>query len=154
MTTVAALWWAYLDVVAIVGERKLRDAEPHEQVLMARDSYTYVHMPIVGGIVVFAIGVKQTLLDHAAHLHAVPATALCGGVALYLLALSVFKRRNIGSFNYPRLVAAAIVLALIPLVIHIQALIALALVTAVVVGLVVYEYHRYAEARTRIRAGA
>ena len=35
-----------------------------------------------------------------------PAVALCGGVALYLLALSALKRRNLGSFNRPRIVAA------------------------------------------------
>jgi low temperature requirement protein LtrA len=154
MATIAALWWAYFDVVAIVGERKLRAAAPREQVLMARDSYTYLHMPIVGGIVVFAIGVKQTLAHLSAHLHPVPATALCGGVALYLIALSAFKRRNIGSFNVPRLVAAAIALALIPLVTHEHALLALGLVTAVACGLVVFEYRHYAEARTRIRAGS
>ena len=95
---------------------------------MARDSYTYLHLPMVAGIVVFAIGVKRTLIELDAHSHTVPAAALCGGVALYLLALSAFKRRNVGSFNTPRLVVAAALLALIPLATGVPALVALALV--------------------------
>ena len=97
----AALWWAYFDVVALVAERRLRQADAREQVLIARDSYTYLHLPMVTGIIVFAIGVKRVLLGLHAHLDVVPAFALCGGVALYLLALSAFKRRNVGSFNRP-----------------------------------------------------
>ena len=109
-----SLWWAYFDVVAIVGEQRLRRADPARQVLIARDSYTYLHLPMMAGIIVFAIGVKRTLIELHAHLQIVPATALCGGIAMYLVALSVFKRRNIGTFNTQRLLAAGILLALIP----------------------------------------
>src|SRR5437588_2778333 len=59
----AALWWAYFDVVALVAERRLRRAQGIAQVLMARDSYTYLHFPMIAGIIVFAIGVKRTLID-------------------------------------------------------------------------------------------
>ena len=61
-----------------------------------------------------------------------PAVALCGGVALYLVALSALKRRNIGSFNYPRLVAAAVLAVLAAVATAIPALLALALVAGVV----------------------
>ncbi|MCW3067177.1 MAG: low temperature requirement protein [Solirubrobacterales bacterium] len=147
----AALWWAYFDVVAIVAERRLRSAPPAEQVRLARDSYTYLHMPMVAGIVVFAIGVKTTIENVGHHLDAVPAAALCGGVALYLLALSAFKRRNIGSYNQPRLAAAGILLVLAPVTSHVAALLALALVALVACGLIAYEVRRYAAARERIR---
>src|SRR5207245_2712185 len=82
--------------------------------LIARDSYTYLHLPMVGGIVVFASAVKDTLLDVDGHLVVVLAVALCGGVALYLTALSAFKRRNVGSFNRPRLFTAGALVALVP----------------------------------------
>jgi len=147
----AALWWAYFDVVATVAERKLRAAGPAERALIARDSYTYLHLPMVAGIVVFAFGVKTTLVHVDAHLHGPAAVALCGGVALYFLALSSFKRRNVGSFNYPRLVAAAALVALAPAATRLPALLALAVVTAVACGLISYEVRRYAEARDRIR---
>jgi low temperature requirement protein LtrA len=153
IATAAALWWAYFDVVSIVAERRLRRAPPRDQVLIARDSYTYLHLPMLAGIIVFAIGVKRTLLQVDAHLQLVPAVALCGGVALYLLALSAFKRRNIGSFNRPRLVVAGLLAGLAPAATAMSALLALGLVTVTVCGLIAFEFFRYAEARDQIRHG-
>jgi low temperature requirement protein LtrA len=147
----AALWWAYFDVVAVVAERRLRHADEHDQVLIARDSYTYLHLPMVTGIIVFAIGVKRALPALDAHLATVPAVALCGGVALYLAALSTFKRRNIGTFNRQRLVVAAALVALIPVAGSVPALLALGLVAAASCGLIVFEVLRYSETRQRIR---
>jgi low temperature requirement protein LtrA len=147
----SALWWAYFDIVAIVGERRLRLADAAKQALIARDSYTYLHLPMMAGIILFAIGVKRTLIELHAHLQIVPATALCGGIALYLIALSAFKRRNIGTFNTQRLIAAALLLAAIPLATAVPALLALGIVTAVACGLIGFEVMRYAEARQRIR---
>jgi len=149
----AALWWTYFDVVAAVAERKLREADGPTAARLARDSFTYLHLPMVTGIVVFAFGVKTTLAHVHAHLGSVAAVALTGGVALYLFALSLLKRRNIGSFNYPRLVAAGILAILAPVATHLEALVSLALVAAVGCGLVAYETWRYAEARDRIRHG-
>ena len=146
-----SLWWAYFDVVAIVAEQRLRRADPARQAVIARDSYTYLHLPMMAGIIVFAIGVKRTLLELHAHLQIVPATALCGGNAMYLFALSVLKRRNIGTWNTQRLLAAALLLALIPVATAVPALLALALVTVVSCGLIVFEVRRYAETRARIR---
>jgi low temperature requirement protein LtrA len=150
IATAAALWWAYFDVVAIVAERRLREAPYGEQIRIARDSYTYLHLPMVTGIVIFAVGVKRTL-EESGHLHAVPATALCAGAALYFVALSAFKRRNIGSWNQPRLTAAAALLALTPLATTLPALLSLAFVALIACALIAYEVTRYREARDRIR---
>jgi low temperature requirement protein LtrA len=147
----SALWWIYFDVVAIVAERRLRTADRSEQVRIARDSYTYLHLPMVAGIVIFAVGVKTTLGHVGDELDSEAAVALCVGAALYCAALSTFKRRNIGSFNRPRLVAAAALVALAPLATAVPALLALALVALITCGLVAYEYVSYAEARDRIR---
>jgi low temperature requirement protein LtrA len=147
----SALWWAYFDVVAIVAERRFRGAASPEQVLIARDSYTYLHLPMVTGIVLGAVGVKQTLEHVGDELEAVPATALCGGLALYLVALSAFKRRNIGSFNRPRLVAAAVLAALAPAATALPALLTLALAAAAACGLIAFEVVHHAQARDRIR---
>jgi low temperature requirement protein LtrA len=150
VATAAALWWAYFDVVAIVAERRLRESPQRDQIRIARDSYTYLHLPMVAGIVVFAIGVKRTL-EESGELRAVPATALCAGVALYLVALSAFKRRNVGSWNQPRLVAAATLVALAPLATVLPALLSLAIVAAIACALISYEVTAYREARERIR---
>jgi hypothetical protein len=65
--------------------------------------------------------------------------------------LSTFKRRNVGSFNNPRLVATAVLVASIPAATALPALLSLGLVTAVTCALIAYEVVRYAEARDRIR---
>jgi low temperature requirement protein LtrA len=153
LVVAGCLWWAYFDVVAAVAERKLREAGPAERARIARDSYSYLHLPMVAGIVIFAVGVKETLVHVHVHLSSVPAAALCGGVALYLLALSAFKRRNVGSFNYPRLVASAALLVLTPIVTVLPALLSLGLVALIVSTLIGYEVRRYAETRDRIRHG-
>jgi low temperature requirement protein LtrA len=148
----AVLWWLYFDVVVIVATRRLaRAAVGREQNSMARDSYSFLHLPMVAGIVLIALGMKKTLAAVDQHLANVPATAMFGGMALYLLALVAFRYRNVHTLNRQRLVTAALLAALIPLVIHIEALIALAALTAILVALVAYEVIRFADARARIR---
>jgi low temperature requirement protein LtrA len=146
-----ALWWAYFDVAAIVAARRFKAMERGPQVRMARDSYTYLHLPMVAGIIVFAVGVKKTLPHVDGHLHTVEAFALCGGVALYLLALSAFKRRNVGSWNVRRLLAAALLVAFWPISTQITALYSLVVVTALSCGLIVWEATTLAATRDRVR---
>jgi low temperature requirement protein LtrA len=151
MAVAAALWWMYFDVVALVAERRFRRATGAERALIARDSYTYLHLPMVAGIILFALGVKKTLPHLGDALDAVPALGLCGGVALYLLALSAFRRRNMGRWNVPRLLVALLLAVLVPVATAVPALVALALVAATGWGLVAYEYVRYHELRERLR---
>ncbi len=147
----ACLWWAYFDVVAIVAERRLTETEGNAQLAMARDSYSYLHLPMVAGIILFAVGVKKTLGDVGEPLKLVPAVALCGGVAMYLGAHILFRLRNVHSLNKPRLVVTGILVALVPAALALPALATLGAVTAVCVGLIAYEAIRYAEARDRVR---
>ena len=78
-----ALWWAYFDVVALVAERHFRDARGERLLLLARDSYSYLHLPMIAGIVLVALGVKKAIGHVDEPLKTVPAVALFGGVALY-----------------------------------------------------------------------
>ncbi|MCP9487154.1 MAG: low temperature requirement protein A [Gaiellaceae bacterium MAG52_C11] len=151
LAVAAALWWAYFDVVAIVAARKLREATGKAQLAMARDSYSYLHLPMVLGIVLFAVGLKKTLAHVGDPLALVPAISLCGGVALYLVAHVLFRLRNVGSLNRHRLVASLLLVALVPAAVELPALATLALVTAVCAALIVYEAIRFAEARDRVR---
>ena len=57
----ACLWWAYFDVVALVAERVLRQSEGEERARLARDSYSYLHLPMIAGIVLLALGLKKVL---------------------------------------------------------------------------------------------
>ncbi len=151
MVVAAALWWAYFDVVALAGEHRMTALPAAGQSRIARDSYSYLHLPMVGGIMLFAVGVKQSLTAETHELSGVVAVSLCGGVALYLVALSAFKRRNYGSFNRPRLVAAVVLVLLAPLATAVPALLALGGVAVVSAALITFEAISYAEARRRIR---
>ena len=148
----AALWWLYFDVVALVAKRRLV-AMPagREQNELARDSFSYLHFPMVAGIVLAALGLKKTIGDVGEPLKLVPATALLGGVALYLLAHVAFRLRNVGSLNPRRLLVAVLLLALVPVATEVPSLVALAGVAALLCGLIAYEAVRFAEARDRIR---
>ena len=147
-----ALWWAYFDVVAVVAEERFRAAAGAAQLRIARDSYALLHLPMVSGIVLFALGVKKVLEHVEDPLKAMPAVALCGGLALYLLAHVAFRLRNVGSLSVPRLLAAAACLAVVPAALGLPAVATLAVLLAVWVVLLGYEVVRYAEARARIRA--
>ena len=148
----AALWWAYFDVVAIVAERRLSEAPHEEQVSMARDSYSYIHLLLIAGIVLLALGMKKTIGDIGEPLKTVPAVALCGGVALYLLGHVAFRLRNIGTLNKQRVVVALIAGALILPATRVGALVTVALLATLTAGLITYEAIRFREARQRIRA--
>jgi low temperature requirement protein LtrA len=148
----AAQWWLYFDVVARVAEIRLsRAAAGRERNLIARDSYSYLHLPMVAGIVLVALGMKKTLEHVEDPLKTVPAVALLGGTALYLLAHVAFRWRNIHTLNRQRLVAAVLAVALIPLGVELPALATVAILAALLVVLIAYETIRFAELRDRIR---
>jgi len=149
----AALWWLYFDVVSILAERSLSRLPPgRERNERARDTYSYIHFPMVAGIVLGALGLKKTLADVGHDLDTVAAFALLGGTAIYLLGHVAHRIRNIGTVNNHRLVAAALLFALIPLGVALPALATLAILTTVLWGLVGLEAIRFAGSRERARA--
>ena len=149
----AALWWLYFDVVAIVAARRLaKAAVGREQNAMARDSYSYLHFPMVAGIVLLALGLKKTLAHVEDPLKLVPAAALLGGTALYLLAHVAFRYRHVHTLNTRRLgCARSCCSALIPAAVELPALATLGIVAAVLVALIAYETRSYGESRDRVR---
>jgi len=148
----AALWWAYFDVVAIVAGRRLaKAAEGRERNEIARDSYSYLHLPMVAGIALIAVGMKRTLVGVDDPLKLVPAAALLGGAAMYLLAHVAFRLRNMRTLNGRRLVCALVLLALLPAGAVLPALATLGILATMLVGLIAYEVLRYAEVRDRVR---
>ncbi len=148
----AAMWWTYFDIVAIVAGRRLVDAEPgRAQNEMARDSYSYMHLVMVAGIVLVALGLKTTIGHHGADLHTVPAFALLGGLAIYLLGHVIFRYRHTHTVSRRRLLVAIVLLILVPVATEVPALLALAVVNAVIWGLIAYETRSYGEGRARVR---
>jgi low temperature requirement protein LtrA len=153
ITAVAAMWWLYFDVVALVAARRLEHAAPgRERNEIARDSFSYLHLPMVAGIVLLALGIKKTIAHTGHELDVVPAFALLAGTATYLLAHVAFRWRNVHRFSWQRTIAAVVCVALLPLALAVPALVALTMLAAVLVVLVTYEYFRFAELRARLRA--
>jgi low temperature requirement protein LtrA len=148
----AALWWLYFDIVALVAERRLYNAKVgREQNEVARDAYSYLHFPMVAGIVLVALGLKKTLEHVDEPLKLVPAVAMLGGLAVYLLAHVAFRWRTVHRFSYQRLIAAAVLCALIPLATEVDALVTLGVATVLLAALIAYETIRFAELRDRMR---
>jgi low temperature requirement protein LtrA len=146
----AAVWWLYFDVVALLSERNLADMEPgRARNELARDAYSYLHFPMVAGIVLGALGLKTTLAHVGDPLDVVPATALLGGMAAYLLAHVAFRLRHIRTFNNHRLACAAVLVALVPLAVEVPALAMLLILTAVLWVLIALEAIRFAGSRAR-----
>jgi low temperature requirement protein LtrA len=151
IVVLSALWWLYFDVAAIFARRRLIEARGLELHQLALRAYSYLHLPIVAGIVLFALGLETALHDVGEALDTVPAVALCGGAALYLLAEIAFLYRTMGRIFRRRTIAAVVLLALIPAAAAIPAVAALALVSAVCSLLVAYEAIARREYRVRVR---
>jgi low temperature requirement protein LtrA len=146
-----ALWWAYFDVWSLISETRFRRARGDDRLLIARDAYSYLHLPMVAGIVLVALGIKKTIGDVDEPLKTAPAVALFGGIALYYAGHIAVRLRITNTLFRGRLVALVVCLGLIPVATRTDALVDLALAAAVTVAVIVYEALRYSEARRQIR---
>jgi len=148
----SSFWLAYFDFFPIRGERLLADRSGAERTALARDVYTYLHLPMVAGIVLFAFAMKTTLAHVGKELDTIPALGLAGGPALYLFAYVALRVRVSRTVGRGRLLAAIACALLFPVALVVPALVALTLVAAVWVGLHAYELIWWREARARTRA--
>ncbi len=147
-----SFWLAYFDFFSIRARQLLDERSGEQRIAAARDVFTFLHLPMVAGVVLFAFAMKTTLghlHDKLGTLHAV---SLCGGPALYLFAFVALRFRMTGSVRSGRAVAAFAFALLIPVVVVLPALAALALVTAVWAALHVYELIWWRQARAETRA--
>jgi low temperature requirement protein LtrA len=159
LTLAGTIWWAYFDVVSLIAERTLRRLRGAARARLARDAYSYLHLPMIAGIVLMALGLEEVLAGVGGEGHhtigdplaTLPLVAMYCGVALFLVGHVAFTFRVEQIVKVRRLIAAAVMLALIPLGLELPALAALAVLVAVMVLLIVVEALRFAEARERIR---
>jgi low temperature requirement protein LtrA len=151
----SAVWWTYFDVVALVTAVRLTQAAPgRARNVLARDSYSYLHYPMVAGIVLLALGLEYTLRHVSDPLDSVHRFALLGGVAIYLLAHVVLRLRNAGTVNVQRLVLALVLLALCPVSLEVSSLVTLAAVNVLLWAMIAYETMKiYDERRYQLRHG-
>jgi low temperature requirement protein LtrA len=162
IAVVVALWWAYFDVYAVMSQRQLAATSGAARVRLARDYYSYLHLPMIAGIVLFALGLKKTIEHVGDPLATVPAVALCGGLSLYFLSHVAIRVRLVYSVRHAttarpgwigpgRLVTGIGMLALLPAALALSALTALASVTGLCGALIAYDVIHYRQERVEVR---
>ena len=110
-----------------------------------------MHFLMVAGIVLTALGLKKILGEVEDPLKTVPAFALCGGLAIYLLGHVAFRYRHVHTINRQRLMLAIALLALFPLAREVSPLIVLGLVNLALAAMIVFETITYGERRQQLR---
>jgi low temperature requirement protein LtrA len=148
----ASFWLAYFDFFTIRAQQLLDDRSAAQRIQLARDAFTYLHLPMVVGIVLFAFAVKTTLAHIGDELATIPAVALCVGPALFLFAFVALRYRVTRTLRGGRLVAACACAALVPVALEVPAIVSVALVAAVWVALHAYELIWFRAERAELRA--
>jgi low temperature requirement protein LtrA len=140
----AALWWLYFGATAEHARVTISTCDDPGR--LARDAYTYFHLPIVAGII--ATAVASNLLIAAPHQAAdgIGVAMIVGGPALYLLGESLFGWRTTGAMNAARFTVAALLVLLAPVGGHISVLLLSVLVTSLLLALAVWERHASGDA--------
>jgi low temperature requirement protein LtrA len=162
IAVIAALWWAYFDVLSVLAQQQLAEATGAERAGLARDYYSYLHLPMIAGIVLFALGLKVSIGHLDDPLDTIPAVALCGGLAAYFLTHAVqrirlvhFVRRTTTQrpawIGPGRLAAGLAMVALVPVALVVPALVSVALVTGVCWALIAWDVLHYRSERVEVR---
>ena len=131
----AALWGVYFGATAEHARAEMSTCEDPGR--LARDAYTYGHLPIVAGIIAAAVGQDLLIAHPLDALHGAGPAMVLGGPALFLLGESLFRRRITGTWNRERLAATGLLILLAPLAVHVSALLLSALATTVLTALAV-----------------
>jgi low temperature requirement protein LtrA len=147
---IVVLWWLYFDYVVLAAEQHLADVSGHEQTVLARDSYSVLHLSMIGGIIFVALGLKQTLAHVGEPLGIIASVALCGGGALYLFGHTAWRFHDHGTYSRPRVVAAVAACVLILVAVRVPAVVALTALVVLFGGLAAFET-RYSADRQAFR---
>ncbi len=157
----AALAWIYFDVVAIAGEQSLQRCPPEHRPKLARDAYTFLHLPMIVGIIILSLGLKKELgygspesYRPETPLPGVTLYTLYGGVVLFLLAQVGFQSRVarlVATIVWPRLAAVGLLVGLAPIIRSMPALGVLTILTAICLTLIIVEVAVAGGQRRRLR---
>jgi low temperature requirement protein LtrA len=133
----AALWWLYFNYSARIAQRRLELSA--DRTRLARDAYTYLHVVIVAGVIVSAVGDELVIAHPTEVLPGVEVAAVAAGPALYLLANALFRLRMTGSISWKRLGGAVTCVAVGGIGAFAPALVLAALLVGVLVGVIAAE---------------
>ncbi|MFU8873643.1 low temperature requirement protein A [Micromonospora sp. SL4-19] len=154
----AALWWAHYDMIGPSARITLHAAQGHPRVTMARDAYAYCYLPMIAGIILFALGAEEIVsqITNPNVSNLLPARGpaeplLFGGVFLYLVGNMLFQWRTLHTLSWTRVATLGLLAICPPLVDRLPALATMALLTAICVGMVAAEVVIFGEGRTALR---
>ena len=133
----AAMWWLYFNIVARIVQKHLEVAD--DRTTLARDAYTYLHVFIVAGIIVSAVGDELVIAHPDETLHGPELIAVVAGPALYLLAHVALRLRMTGTIGRKRLVGVVACIAVGFLGPYVSALVLSALLLGVLVAVIAAE---------------
>jgi low temperature requirement protein LtrA len=143
----AAMWWLYFNYVAQIAERRLELSA--NRTILARDAYTYLHVVMVAGVIVAAVGDELAIAHPTDELPGREVAAVVAGPAIYLLAHALFRWRMAGTISWKRLGGAIACVAAGALGGVVSGLVLATLVTAILIAVIVAE--QVAGARRRAR---
>ncbi|MGW4094800.1 low temperature requirement protein A [Nocardia sp. NPDC004750] len=145
----ATLWWTYFGLTAGAEER-MRRTSGADRVRLARDAYSYLHLPLVAGIVFFALGARVSVEHIDEPLAPLAALALTGGVALFYAGEVAYRWRDHRRLTRDRLLTAAAALLVFPVAISVPAVLSLTVLTAIGVLRLAWELWRRPQIGTGI----
>jgi low temperature requirement protein LtrA len=149
LVATTGLWWTYFDRFAGIAESRLRNhADP---VLAAADAYSYLHLVIVAGIIIFAVGMKVAIHVLSNPLSDAARFTLCGGLALYLLGNAAFRLRIAGEVSFAQIAGAVALLGVFGLGAALSALWVTAIATLILVALCTLETVKPSVSRSVLR---
>ncbi len=128
-----AMWWIYFHLGAEAGSERISTSQQSGR--LARIAYTYMHLPIVAGIVVSAVGDEVLLAHPEGHTDIKAILSIVGGSLLFLIGVILFKRAIRGIFQLSHLVGIALLVVLIPFA-HLFSPLALAALTTIILLIV------------------
>ena len=137
-----ALWWLYFGQVAGTVLERIRMAADDERGQIGRDIYTYLHLPVIAGIVLVAVGDELVIAHPKDDLHQAGALVALGGPALFLAGLMACAARLGVAQSAPRVIALVVLLAAAPFAASLDGLVVSTLLTGLLAVLVVAEQLR------------
>ncbi|MCM0673370.1 low temperature requirement protein A [Micromonospora phytophila] len=140
LIVVAVLWWRYFDIAGFAAERALEQQPASARSRLGRDVYTILHLPMIVGLALFALGLKRALSSvepaDAARWDELSTLVLYGGVLLYLLGMVALEYRTIRLLGRSPLLGVVLVGAAVPVAVHLPAVGAVALLAALLTSMV------------------
>ena len=138
----ALLWWIYFDRTAPAAEHRLAAATGAARGPLARDLYTYLHLPVTAGIVLVAVALEEVVLHPDDVLPVDLRVVFATGLALFLGGLVAVGLRATGRVRPERLVALVGLVVLVVVAAGSSGLVLVVLVDAVLVTLLAVERRR------------